>query len=122
MIDLESLKNVRLLGGFRIVAIVATKEPLTDALEREAIAQTRINASNFSITMREGLSERELSVTLYHEVLEAATVASPAPPLAVIEFNEGDFERAAQEAFTRFGEATLPNLNSMLQSFGFHGK
>jgi hypothetical protein len=33
-----------------------------------------------------------------HEVLEAATVAAEYPPLSVVEFNEGAFERAAQAA------------------------
>jgi hypothetical protein len=57
----------------------------------------------FEITMKSDLAEEEQSVTLYHEILEAAAVASPNPPTAVIDFNEGDFERAAHSAHKEFG-------------------
>lgn len=43
------------------------------------------------------LDDRGLSINLYHEVLEAATVGAQSPPESVIDFNEGDFERVAQE-------------------------
>jgi hypothetical protein len=65
------------------------------------------------------MDERELSVSLYHEVIEAATVAAEHPPSIVIEFNEGDFERAAQSADVRFGTASPETLNRMLEEFGF---
>ena len=55
---------------------------------------------------------------MYHEILEAATIASPNPPANVIEFNEGDFERA-HSAHEQFGVASAENLNRMLQSSGF---
>jgi hypothetical protein len=51
------------------------------------------------------LDERELSISLYHEVLEAATVAGYSPPPTVLEFNEGRFEEAAQSAHARLGVA-----------------
>lgn len=69
---------------------------MLDALEREAVPQTRIIDREFRLLIQAGLSERELSVSLYHEILEAATVGSWPPPESVLEFNEGDFERAAQ--------------------------
>jgi acyl-CoA reductase-like NAD-dependent aldehyde dehydrogenase len=34
-----------------------------------------------------------LSISLYHEVLEAATLAAVNPPATVLDFNEGDSER-----------------------------
>lgn len=119
MIDPASFKNVRLRGGFVITDVQFTGAPMVDALEREAVAQTRIIGQKFHLLIRAGLSERELSISLYHEILEAATVASLHPPVSVMEFNEGDFERAAQTAHTEFGEATPETLNRMLQSYGF---
>jgi len=69
--------------------------------------------------MKSDLAEEEQSVTLYHEILEATAVASPNPPTAVIDFNEGDFERAAHSAHKEFGVASVENLNRMLKSYGF---
>jgi hypothetical protein len=79
---------------------------MLDALERGAVAQTRITGREFRLLTRAGLSRRELSVSLYHEILEAASVASRHPPASVLEFNEGDFERAAQKAHDTWGDAT----------------
>jgi len=45
-------------------------------LGREAIARTRIVGRTFEITIKSDLPEEEQSVTLYHEILEAAAVAS----------------------------------------------
>lgn len=89
---------------------------------RKATAQTSIIGKKLHITMRAELSSEELSVTLYHEILEAATVAIPSPPDSVIEFNEGDFERVARETHKTLGEASPENLNRMLQIHGFRGK
>lgn len=119
MIDPASFKNVRLRGGFVITDIQFTAAPMVDALEREAVAQTRITGREFRLLIQAGLSERELSISLYHEVLEAATVGSWPPPASVMEFNEGDFEQAAQAAHEKWGDATPENLNRMLQSHGF---
>jgi len=81
---------------------------LRDALGREAIARTRIVGRTFEITMKSDLAEEEQSVTLYHEILEAAAVASPNPPSAVIDFNK------------EFDVASVENLNRMLKSYGFN--
>jgi len=59
---------------------------------------------------------------MYHEVLEAATVASASPPRRVLEFNEGDFEQAAHAAHTRWGLASPENLDRMLQFYGFEAE
>lgn len=119
MIDLRSFENISLRGGFTIVRVESTADPLLDALGREAIARTRIVGRKFEIAIRSGLSEEEQSVTLYHEILEAATVASPNPPPTLVDFNEGDFERAAYSSHQQFGIASIGNLNRMLQSYGF---
>ena len=42
MIDAATFKNTRLRGGFVIVAVEFTDEPMVDALGREAIAKTGI--------------------------------------------------------------------------------
>lgn len=119
MIDPATFKDFRLHGGFVIVSIEFTHEPMRDALEREAIAQARIVGGRFHLLIQTGLSDRELSISLYHEILEAATVGSWPPPDSVMEFNEGDFERAAQAAHAKWGDASPENLNRMLQSYGF---
>lgn len=119
MIDPTSFKNVRLRGGFVVAGVEFTHAPIRDALEREAVAQTRIASGQFHVLLQAGLSDQELSISLYHEILEAATVGSWPPPDSVMEFNEGDFERAARAAHSEWGEATPENLNRMLQSYGF---
>jgi hypothetical protein len=75
-----------------------TQQLLEDPLGREAVAQTRIVGREFRLAIRAGLSEEELSVTLYHEILEAMTVASSHPPETVCDLNEAGFEAAAWRA------------------------
>ncbi len=122
VINLNQFKNLRLHGGFIIKDIGLADEPILDAIGREAIAQTSAIAREFRLLIRAGLSEEELSITLYHEILEAASVAIADPPASVIEFNEADFERAAREAHERWGNASPANLNLLLQFHGFRGE
>lgn len=119
MLDLAPFQNLALRGGFLLVEVCLTAQPLLDPIERSATAQTLIRGTLFHILLRADLDERELSVSLYHEVLEAATVATESPPDAVIEFNEGDFERVAQSAHERLGVASPQTLNQFLAEFGF---
>ena len=119
MIDLGLFQNVQLRGGFTIVRLEITSEPIVDAIGRVAIARTGIIGRNFHLLIRAGLSQRELSVTLYHEILEAATVAMEKPPVAVRELNEANFDRAAYQAHEQFGEVSPQNLDRMLQLYGF---
>jgi len=119
MVDINNLKNLRLPGGFVILEIELTPEPMVDALGRDAIGQTRIVGREFRILIRSDLPEEELSITLYHEVLEAASVASTQPPASVMDFNEGDFERAARGAHERWGNASSENLSRLLQFYEF---
>ncbi|MEI9896315.1 MAG: hypothetical protein WDN28_21235 [Chthoniobacter sp.] len=122
MSDPASFKNASLHGSFIIVELEVVSEPMVDALGREAIARTQIVGRKLHIAIRSNLDEKEFSVTLYHEVLEAMTVAIASPPASVTEFNEGDFERAGYEAFDLFGVASPDTLNRMLQSYGFREK
>lgn len=119
MLDTRQFLNLRLRGGFIIRQIEFTHEPLLDALEREAVALTRILGREFRLFIRSGLNDEELSITLYHEILEAASVASLKPPPGVMDLNEAGFERAARAAYVRWGQATPDNLNLLLQFHGF---
>ena len=119
MTDVTRLVGLKLRGGFRIAAIEASAEPLTDAIGRDAVAQTTISGRDFRLLIRTGLDETELSVTLYHEELEAASEGADECPQQVVGFNESDFERAAQAAHKRFGPANANNLNRMLEEYGF---
>jgi hypothetical protein len=116
---LQSLKSRPIRGGFTVRQIDVAVAPLIDALGREAIARTQILGKEFFVVIRAGLSDEELSVTIYHEILEAATVALADPPAAVRSFNEGDFESAAYRAFEQLGPASAERLDQMLQSYGF---
>jgi hypothetical protein len=119
VLDLAPFQNLRLRGGFTLAEVRLTAQPLLDPLDRAATAQTIIRANRFHILLRADLNEHELSVSLYHEVLEAATVAADYSPESVVEFNEGAFERAAQAAHARSGIASPESLNQMLAEFGF---
>ena len=116
---LRRLTDCKLHGGFRIARVRLVDEPLFDAIGREAIARTVIVGSSFDIELRR-LADDEVSISLYHEVLEAATVAVATAPASVAAYNEADFERAARDVHARLGAATAENLDRMLQSFGFH--
>ena len=122
MFDLGQFSNLRLHGGFIIQEIGLTDAPIIDAIGREAVGQTSAIARNLRLLIRSGMTDEELSITLYHEILEAASVAVADPPASIIDFNESDFERAAREAHERWGNASPANLNLLLQFHGFGGK
>jgi hypothetical protein len=119
VLDLAPFQNLRLRGGFTIIEVRLTAQPLLDPLGRVATAETIIRGNHFYILLRADLDESELSVSLYHEVLEATTVAAESPPLSVVDFNEGAFERAAQAAHARSGIVSPASLYQMLAEFGF---
>jgi hypothetical protein len=119
MIDSDRFVGVQLPGGFVIGDLSLTSTPMVDALNRLALARTQIIGNRFTIALRADMSELEQSISLYHEVLEAATVASRRPPNTVREFGEDDFEHAAQQAHQEMGEATPNTLCRLLQSYGF---
>ena len=119
MLDLAPFQNLTLRGGFRLAEVQLTAQPLLDPIARAATAQTVIRGSTFHIFLRADLDEQELSISLYHEVLEAATVAADAPPSTVLDFNERSFEQAAQSPHQRLGIASPTTLNQFLAEFGF---
>src|ERR1700678_610890 len=101
MIDLAQFRDLRIHGGLNITQIEFA-DSLVDAFGRQVLAKTRITGRELYLEVTSGLSERELSVTIYHEVLEAMTVAVSNPPGSVMEFNEADFERAGYAAHEQF--------------------
>jgi hypothetical protein len=119
VLDLAPFQNLALRGGFLLVEVRLTAQPLLDPIERAATAQTVVRGNRFHMFLRADLDEHELSVSLYHEVLEAATVAAERPPDAVLELNEGHFEQAARSAHDRLGLASPQALNQLLAEFGF---
>jgi hypothetical protein len=119
VLDLTPFQNLPLRGGFTLVETTLTAKPLLDPIERAASAQTLIRGKKLYILLRADLDEAELSLSLYHEILEAATVGAHAPPPTVLEFNESHFEAAARDYHHRLGVATPESLNQMLADFGF---
>jgi hypothetical protein len=117
--EIGRFQKLRLLGGFRIDSLSLVDDLEADPAGRPALAKTEISGRSFAIIIRSGLSEMEQSVSLYHEVLEAMAVASADPPESVVDFNEGDFEKAAYRAHRQFGSVSPKGLKSMLQSYGF---
>ena len=68
VLDLAPFQKLKLRGGFFIAEAQLTAQPLLDPLERAATAQTIIRGNRFHIFLRADLDEREISVSLYHEV------------------------------------------------------
>ena len=120
LMNLEEFRHLPLRGGFLLRRVAFTAEPMVDALERPALARTTIIGSNIEIEHC-GINPDagEISVSLYHEVLEGAAVAALHPPASVCELNEAGFEAAARECHHRLGTASPAALNQMLAEFGF---
>ncbi len=66
MIDDSLFNNLPLRGGFTLLRVEFTSEPMVDAIGREAITRTTIIGHQFRVMIRSGATEEELSVTLYH--------------------------------------------------------
>ncbi len=92
---------------------------MVDALNRPALARTTIIGALLEVELNAQLSTEETSITLYHEILEAAAVAAPLAPPAVCELNEAGFEEAARRMHADLGTATPATINRMLELFGF---
>ncbi|HEX4450801.1 MAG TPA: hypothetical protein VH143_08035 [Kofleriaceae bacterium] len=70
-----------------------------------------------SIVLQSGMSAQETSISMYHEVLEAASVRTLNPSFA--EYGEAEYEAAAVAAHAQYGYATIDNSNIMLKNSGF---
>ena len=92
---------------------------MVDAINRPALARTAANGSGPEVELSASLTPEEVSITLYHEILEAVSVASTHPPADVCESNEAGFEAAVRRMHAEFGLAAPTTLNRMLELFGF---
>lgn len=119
MVELDPFANLSLRGGFLLEGVRVAVVPMTDAVGRPALARTEIVGHRLNIELAAGLPAAEISVSLYHEVLEAAAVATSHPPAAVMELNEAGFEAAARRMHADLGTATPVTLNRMLELFDF---
>lgn len=119
MIDLDSFTGAHLCGGFLLNGITVSAQPMLDPIGRPALARTVIIAAELEIELQPGMSDEEVSISIYHEVLEAAAVAAAHPPVAVMEMNEADFESVARRMHATLGQATPESLNRMLEMHGF---
>ncbi len=117
---LDAFDYQPLRGGLLLVKITVNAEPMFDAIGRVALARTSIIGANITIELSSALADRgEVSISIYHEVLEAATVGAMNPPAAVCELNEAGFDASARNAHATLGEASPDTLNRMLADFGF---
>ncbi len=118
--NLADFKNLPLHGGFLLLGVKVADGPMVDAIGRLALAKTHIVGSTLEIELGCSIPDPdEISISLYHEVLEAATVAALSPPRSVWDLNEAGFEAAAHDYHQRLGIATPDTLNQMLAEFGF---
>jgi hypothetical protein len=116
----DSLVGQTLHSGILIEAI-AYEDELYDVLGRPATGWTRQIGNRLEITLLSGLTEEEASVTMYHELIEAAMgVHFPNDvPIALHEVNEEQIDDLAVKYHQRFGPATVDTLNEMLRELGF---
>lgn len=119
MRDLNVFTHRPLRGGLLLQSVSLASEPMIDALGRPAVARTLIIGNVLEIELESAMSDEEISISLYHEVLEGATVALAHPPAGVLDLNEAGFELAAQRAHADFGPATPAGLDALLAAFGF---
>jgi hypothetical protein len=92
---------------------------MRDAIGRPALARAVIEGRTISIEIATAQAPEELSVSIYHELLEALTVGVQFPPRAVWDLNEAGFEQAAQDAHRLHGLANPRNVIIFLSEFGF---
>ena len=117
--ELSELRGANLHGGFTIESVTIHEELGVDAIGRPAVAHTRTIARRMAIVLQRGMSAEEVSISLYHEVLEAATTGIVDPPASVQELNEAGFEQMARLFHARLGPATIESLSRMLKELGF---
>jgi hypothetical protein len=118
--DLSEFQNLPLRGGFLLLRLSWSDGPIVDAMGRSAVARTTIIGSNLDIELGAlNHDPDQLSISIYHEVLEAAAVAALHAPGKVCELNEAGFEAAALDCHRRIGRASAAGVNQMLAEYGF---
>lgn len=117
--DVTQFSDLQLPQGFVLHSIELARAPMRDAIGRPALAKAIIESHAISIELAADQAADELSVSIYHELLEAMTVGVASPPPAVCDLNEAGFERAAQDAHRRHGLANPRSVLAFLHEFGF---
>jgi len=117
--DLDQFSNLQLPEGFRLLGVELVDLPMLDAIGRPALARAVIENGTIAIYLARDQTPTEMSVSIYHEVMEAMTVAVVSPPPAVCDLNEAGFERAAIDAHRRCGLANAASVLTFLRDFGF---
>jgi hypothetical protein len=80
---------------------------------------TDVGSGILQIRLAPGLSPSEQSITLYHEVIEAASLQAKSPPPMVLDLTEQEIDLLAGMAHGQFGSASVENLNKLLTALGF---
>ncbi|MGZ3385829.1 MAG: hypothetical protein ACXWNF_12805 [Isosphaeraceae bacterium] len=71
------------------------------------------------IEIAPGLSPEEQSITIYHEVIEVASLQAKQPPPTVLDLSEQEIDLLAKMAHEQYGLATVETLNHLLRDLGF---
>ena len=117
--NLDQFSGLQLPQGFVLIRIELVQAPMRDAIGRPALARAVIEGRTIFIDLAADQTADELSVCIYHELLEAMTVGVALPPLMVCDLNEAGFERAAKDAHRRHGLAKACSVIDFLHEFGF---
>ena len=117
--DFEQFSDLLLPQGICLLGVEVAEAPMLDAIGRPALARAVIENGTIAIYLAADQAPAEMSVSTYHERLEAMTVGVASPPLAVCDLNEAGFERAAQDAHLRYGLANAASVLIFLHEFGF---
>ena len=117
--NLRAFDGLELPGNFLVQGIHFSPAELIDPLGRPALAKSVIQGKSIAIFLT-SQSEEEQSISIYHEMLEALTVAFDTPPEPVMLMNEADFEQAGRDAHRKFGLASPTTVVSFLKAYGFY--
>jgi hypothetical protein len=118
-VNFVDFENLEFPSGHFIESIRLVEAKMLDPIGRPALAKSIIEGKRIRIEISDQLDSREIAVSIYHEVLEALTVAVDAPPQSVMELNEAGFEKEACEAYDVFGSPTPEIVLSWIKSKGF---
>jgi hypothetical protein len=118
-LNLAEFRDLKLPQGFTLLGVELVDDPMRDAIGRPALARAVIEGHTLSIEIAAAQTPDELSVSIYHELLEAMTVGVQSPPRAVWNLNEAGFEQAAQDAHRLHGLANPRNVLIFLSDYGF---
>ena len=124
MPEFGSFRDAKLPGGVSIESVEVSETPLTDVSGGLAYGGTSMNVGTGAMEIRlsPGLTATEQSVTLYHEVLEAASMQADyrgTLPVFLADLSEAELDMLAQIAHEQFGPASVETLTQFLHAVGF---